>query len=200
VRKRYDPKGIDTRWSKYRPFWRNFFPGRIHNYVTGVTPEQPSKSTSPNARAGGRGRGSRGGRGGGNGGRRGRGGRAKGRGRGEPDPPEPTKILNQEEKDEIAHLKARQNELKRFFSTVGAQQMDILEQLATRDMNRLAKRPNAHKKLPEYDELMKDLESAKVKAENLAKMKYEIQLEAEMRRYETEKAVIEARFKVYLEP
>ncbi|KIW92009.1 uncharacterized protein Z519_06991 [Cladophialophora bantiana CBS 173.52] len=158
----------------------------------GDTPE--SRSPRKPGRGGGRG-----GRGGAHatGGGRGKGksrGRA-GRGNGEsPEPPNRRRPLTQDEKLEISILKARQLELKRFFSTVGAQQIDILEQLSSRDISKIARKPKAHRHVPEYDGVVEELESTMRDVQDLAQTRYRIQLEHEMQRLQREKEVIEAQF------
>ena len=104
--------------------------------------------------------------------------------------------MTQDEKALISLLKARQQELKRFFNTVGAHQVDILEQIASRDLNRIAKKSSAHKKVPEYDEIVEELQAARQDAEDLARNTYEIQVAAEIQKYEAEKEVMEQQFKV----
>ena len=96
----------------------------------------------------------------------------------------------------LSILKARQIELKRFFSTVGAQQVDILDQMANRDLNKITKKANAHKKVSEHDEVMEALQALMEDAEDLARQRHNTQLEAEMRQLEAGKEVIEQKFKV----
>ena len=100
----------------------------------------------------------------------------------------------------IGMLKTRQQELRRFFSTVGAQQVEILDQMACRDLNRIARKPNAHKKVSEFETIMEELQVGEEDAENLARKRYDIQVEAEMRRLEQEREVIEQQFLVSAKP
>lgn len=93
-------------------------------------------------------------------------------------------------------LKARQHELKKFFSLVGAQQMDILDQLASRDLSKLARKPKAHQKVPEYDTIIDGLNSTMEDIQDSMRTRKKIQLEHEMQRLEQEKEVIEEQFKV----
>jgi hypothetical protein len=194
------------KWNKEKELWPEFDRNNVIYYANdGTTQYHPAEgdetpeSRSPKKPARGGGRTGRGGFHPNGGGRK---GKSKGRGGrgGSPDPPERKQPLSQEEKAMISILKARQHELKRFFSTVGAQQVDILEQMANRDLNRMAKKANAHKKVPEYAMIVEELEAAKQDAEDVARKRYDVQLEAEMRRLEAEKEVIEAQWKVGLGP
>jgi hypothetical protein len=93
-------------------------------------------------------------------------------------------------------LKARQQELKKFFQIVGAQQNDLLDLLAARDMAKLVKKPKAHKKVPEYEATAKDLEQAMEEARNLFRLKHHMDVEAAEKLCEMEKGLIEQRFRV----
>ena len=148
-------------------------------------------SNTPSKRGRGNGRRGRGrGRGG-----RGRGGGRAGRNEDSPEPPK-KKILTEEEKEILADLKARQTELKKFFKDVGAQQNQILDLLATRDLTKIAKKSKAHEKVPEYQVLLDDLGEKKKEAEDYAKRKYEYDLQQASLLLEAEKEVIERRFRV----
>ncbi|KAJ9615720.1 hypothetical protein H2200_001797 [Cladophialophora chaetospira] len=187
---------------KDRELWPEFNKDNLTYYANdGATQYHPgegdespeSRSPSKPTRGGGRGgwRGGRGGtRGGNRGGRRGIPNGKGGRG-GSPDPPERRQPLTQEEKGMISILKARQQELKRFFNTVGTHQLDILEQIASRDLNKLAKKASAHKKVPEYDMIVDELQAARQDAEDLARKRYDAEVENENRKYEAEKEVLE---------
>lgn len=155
----------------------------------------PSATSSParRPRGGGAGRG-RGGAGNGRGGKgRPRGGGRSGRAG---DSPERRRALGPEAKALIASLKTRQQELKKFFSTVGTYQADLLEMMASRDLNKLIRKSKAHKQVPDYDETIEDLGEKRDEANELARKKYEVALEAEMQLFEAEKQVIENRFKI----
>ena len=192
----------DITWDKDKELWPEYDKHNPVYYANdGVTQYRPGENEgSPESRSpkkpprGG----ARGGRGGAHPDGGGRKGKSKGKGGrgGSADPPERRQPLTQEEKAMVALLKSRQQELKRFFSTVGAQQVDILEQMANRDLNRLAKKANAHKKIPEYEEAVEELQAAMEEAEDLARTRHAIQLEAEMQRVEAEKEVMEQQFKV----
>ena len=161
-------------------------------------PTESAPSSPPKAlRGGGRGRG-RGGRVA-NGGGRGR-GRARDHGDRDdtPEPPPRKHVLNEEERGMITSLKARQQELKKFFQIVGAQHNDILDLLAARDMAKLIKKPKTHKKVPEYEATTKDLEQTMEEARNLFRLKHHMDVEAAKGLYEMEKELIEQRFKVGL--
>jgi hypothetical protein len=161
-------------------------------------PTESAPSSPPKAlRGGGRGRG-RGGRVA-NGGGRGR-GRARDHGDRDdtPEPPPRKHALTDEERSMMTSLKARQQELKKFFQIVGAQQNDILDLLAARDMAKLIKKPKAHKKVPEYEATTKDLEQIMEEARNLFRLKHDMDIEAAKRLYEVEKELIEQRYRVGL--
>ena len=96
----------------------------------------------------------------------------------------------------ITSLKARQQELKKFFQIVGAQQNDLLDLLAARDMAKLVKKPKAHKKVPEYEATTKDLEQVMEEARNLFRQKHRMDVEAAEKVYEMERKLIEQRFRV----
>jgi hypothetical protein len=187
---------------KDRTIWPDHDPKNPTDFACdGVTKFNPASgdekpcSKSPNRSPNKPARGARGGRGGG----RSRGGKGRGRGGragGSPDPPFRSWPFSEDEKNLMAMLKARQGELKKFFSSVGAHQIDLLDRITTRDLNRLAKKPNAHKKVPEYDEIIADLEDAKMTAVHLANKRYEIELDAEMRRLEREEYVIKQQYTV----
>lgn len=188
---------------KDKELWPEFDKGNITYYANdGATKYAPGEgdetpeSRSPKKPTRGVARGGRGqGNGGGRRGRfRGRGGR--GGGGGSPDPPERRLPLTQEEKGVVSLLKARQQELKRFFSTIGAQQLDILEQMASRDISKISKKANAHKKVPEYDEIVDELQSARQDAEDTIRKRYDIEVESELRKYEAEKEVLEQQLEV----
>ena len=98
----------------------------------------------------------------------------------------------------ITSLKARQQELKKFFQVVGAQHNDILDLLATRDMAKLVKKPKAHKKVPEYEATKKNLEQIMEEARNLFHLKYRMDAEAATKLCEMEKDLIEQRYRVGL--
>ena len=104
--------------------------------------------------------------------------------------------MTQDDRVEISMLKARQQELKRFFSVVGAQQADILEQLANRDLSKIARKPKAHKHIPEYDTVTEFLEDRLKDTQDLIKSRYAFQVEHEQQRMERELDLIEQQFKV----
>jgi hypothetical protein len=163
--------------------------------------EQPTESapTSPPKalRGGGRGRG-RGGRLTNGGGR----GRGKARDHGDrdetPEPPPKKHVLSEEERGMVASLKARQQELKKFFQVVGTQQQAVLDLIASRDITRLVRKPRAHKKVPEYEEATKDLEAIMQQERDLFRLKYDMEVNAADKLYEMEKESIEKKFRVSL--
>ena len=139
-------------------------------------------------RGGAKNNGSRGG-GNGNGGR----GRPKGKRGGGDDDPEPPqrKSLTEEEEEQVRRLKQRQQELKKLFATVGAHQTDLLDLLASRDLNKLIKKARAHTKVPEYEELKNNLKELMEAERKVTRTKYDVASAAEMERYEREKELIE---------
>jgi hypothetical protein len=98
----------------------------------------------------------------------------------------------------VTSLKARQQELKKFFQIVGAQHNDVLDLLAARDMAKLVKKPKAHKKVPEYEATTKELEQIMEEARNWFRLKHHMDVEAAKKQYEMEKELIEQRFRVGL--
>ncbi|RMZ78099.1 hypothetical protein DV737_g4028, partial [Chaetothyriales sp. CBS 132003] len=100
-----------------------------------------------------------------------------------------------EEEEQVKKLEQRQQELKKHFHTVGTRQTELLEQLRSRDLNKLTKKARAHTKVPEYDEVQADLEAAAQKKREEIRKWYEIAVEAEMKRFEQEKEVIESQFR-----
>lgn len=157
----------------------------------GGTPE--SRSPRKPVRGGGRGRG------GGHANSGGRKGKQKGKGaRGgdSPEPPNQRRPLTQDDRVEISMLKARQQELKRFFKVVGAQQIDILDQLAVRDLSKIARKPKAHKHVPEHDMVIEALDGLMQDAQDIAKARYRVQIQHEENRLRQEREVVEQKYKV----
>jgi regulator of sirC expression with transglutaminase-like and TPR domain len=104
--------------------------------------------------------------------------------------------MTQDDRVEISMLKARQHELKKFFAVVGARQADLLDQLAGRDLAKLARKPHAHRHVGEHDAVVEDLEARMRAAQDLATQKYNTQVEYARRRLERETEVIEEQFQV----
>lgn len=191
---------------KDKTYWPEFDPKNptyyakdgTTKYTPGENGETP-ESSSPKKSARGGARGGRGGRranGNNGGGAKGK-GKAKGN-RGEsPEPPNRKQPLSQVDKDMIAMMKTRQQELKRFFNIVGTQQTEMLEEMATRDLNRIAKKPNAHKKVPEYELIMEEIQTRREEAEDIARKRYDVAMETAMLELEAQKEVIEQQFKVH---
>ena len=146
---------------------------------TGPAESSPSKNGKAAANTGSSVKKRRGGGGWNKGLGRGRGngrGRGRGRGRGsrreeEEDPFEGKDSASDDHKALVKLLKARQAQLRIFFKDVGKQQADILDTLSLRDINKLVRRANAHKKVPEYEDIMEDLEERKEDAIDLSKRK-----------------------------
>ena len=196
-----DPSKDDFKAKKVQP--RVFYAADAKTQDGLEDQPPPSSSSSPRKppRGGGRGRG----RGRGRGGRVPNGG---GRGRGnsrEPgdreDSREPKRRhLTEEERGIIATIKARQLELKRFYHVVGTQQTDILDLLATRDIAKLVKKPKAHTKVPEYEQVLTDLHSAVEAESDLFRKRYAMDVAYAHKWFEIEKERIENSFKVCSPP
>ncbi|KAK4939933.1 hypothetical protein LTR10_019892 [Elasticomyces elasticus] len=122
-----------------------------------------------------------------------------GRGGDSPEPPNRRRPLTQDERVEISMLKARQHELKRFFAVIGAQQADILDQLATKGLSKLARKPKAHTHVPEYDIVKEGLETTMEDIQEVIRTRYRLQVDEEIQRMKREKEVIEQQFKTRLE-
>ena len=201
---KYNPKLTSAEWKEQR-YWPDFNKKQKIYYgadaKTRYKPgsQRPSQRDSPAtgsprrpARGGRAGRG-RGGFGNGNGK-----GRPRGRGRvGKDDSPEPPRkrTLTEVEDEEVRILKARQLELKKVFNTIGAQQVEILDTLATRDINKLCRKPKAHKTVPEYDEVVSELEDTQAEVQDLVQQRYDFYIQQENERYAREVEVVETQFK-----
>ena len=118
-----------------------------------------------------------------------------GGGRDSPDPPVRKGPLTQDDRVEISMLKARQHELKKFFSVVGNQQIDILDALATQDLSKIARKSKAHKHVPEYDEFTEDLSRARTEFEAEVTTKRSVQVRHENNHFQQEKEVIEQQYR-----
>jgi hypothetical protein len=165
-------------------------------YRPSEQPTDSAPSSPPKAlRGGGRGRG-RGGRFANGGGR----GRGKTREHGDrddtPEPPTKKHVLTEEERGMLTSLKARQQELKKFFQVVGTQQNDVLDLIASRDIAKLVKKPRAHKKASEFEETTKELEEVMEQERDLFRLKYDMHVEAAEKQYQMEKESIEKRYTV----
>ncbi|KAI1627366.1 hypothetical protein EDD37DRAFT_622115 [Exophiala viscosa] len=122
-----------------------------------------------------------------------------GRGGDSPEPPNRRRPLTQDERVEISMLKTRQHELKRFFAIVGAQQADILDQLATKGLSKIARKPKAHTHVPEYDTVREGLETTLEDIQEMVRTRYRLQVDQEIQRMKREKEVIQQQFKTRLE-
>ena len=167
---------------------------------TKYRPSEPPAESTPNSppkalRGGGRGRG-RGGRLANGGGR----GRGKARDHGDrddtPEPPPKKHVLTEEDRATLTSLRARQQELKKFYQLVGAQQNEVLDLLASRDIARLVKKPKAHKKVPEYEKVTEELEEAMQRECDLFRLKYDMDVEAAEKLHKMGKESIEQKFSV----
>ena len=140
---------------------------------------------------------------------RGRGGRmpnGAGRGRGKsrepgdrgdsPEPPSKKHVLTEEQNTIIAALKARQQELKKFFNAVGGQQKEALDLLASRDIMKLVRKPKAHTKVPEYEATVAKLNVIREEVDATTRKEYGMRVELENKCFEREKYIIEQNLKV----
>jgi hypothetical protein len=128
-------------------------------------------------------------------------GKAKGKGKGkgrprmnrrddEEDHFEGKDSTTDDHKNSVKLLKARQASLRSFFRDVGRQQADILDNLSLRDINKLNRRVNAHKKVPEYDDVLEDLQEKKDDAIDLAKRRFELDRKLAEKQYAQEKELL----------
>ncbi|PYI10048.1 hypothetical protein BO78DRAFT_404563 [Aspergillus sclerotiicarbonarius CBS 121057] len=177
---------------------------QVTEEVEGSTPEVATESTVGKAVRGGRTRG------------RGRGGRSRGsarfttnkRGRGaarssrggrtgrqldrssdvEPDrSPSPSAATQK--------LRDRQRELDKAFKKVAAAQRLALAVLATQSEKRLARDKNAHKNVPEFDEINMQLMERLRGRKEVLRREYELKVEQENRIFEANKQAIEERYR-----
>ncbi|OJJ48815.1 hypothetical protein ASPZODRAFT_13556 [Penicilliopsis zonata CBS 506.65] len=156
------------------------------------------------ARGRGRGRGGRVTRARGRGGRnrggargRGRGGRARG-GAATRESSEVIEIdpaLNPANTALAQKLRERQRELDKTFKKVAAAQRLALSVLATHSHRRLARDKNAHKNVPEYDEVNQALREHLRAKENALRHEYELKVEQENRLYQAYTAEIQQHFR-----
>ncbi|GKZ18683.1 hypothetical protein AbraIFM66951_007703 [Aspergillus brasiliensis] len=177
---------------------------QVTEEIEGSTPEVATESTAGKATRGGRTRG------------RGRGGRSRGsarfavnkRGRGaarsgrggrtgrqldrssdvEPDrSPSPSAATQK--------LRDRQRELDKAFKKVAAAQRLALAVLATQSEKRLARDKNAHKNVPEFEEVNMQLKERLNGRKEVLRREYELKVAQEHRLFEANKQVIEERFR-----
>ncbi len=130
------------------------------------------------------------------GGRGGRKGREAGDRDDTPEPPPKKRVLTNEDREMISMIKARQQELKKFFQTVGTQQTNILDLLASRDIAKMSKKPRAHKKVPEYDMVMNDLNQTVSEESDLFRKRHDMDVEYAKKLLGMEKEIIEKKFRV----
>jgi len=103
------------------------------------------------------------------------GGAGGGRDRDSPEPPNKTP-MTQEDKRLLAHIRARQAELRRFYATVVVQQRDALEMTTSRDLTRLLKKQNAHTKVQEFQEVVAQLQQKEQYTTDVINKEYEFQV------------------------
>lgn len=153
--------------------------------------EKVSKSNGAARNAKGHNKGGRfKGRNGGSGGNGGNGGRD----RDSPDPHEKVS-RTQEDQNLLKSIRQRQLELRKFYLIVGAQQMEALELMSSRDLSKIHKKPTAHTKVPEYDEILQDLEAKEQAAKNLAKRQYSMAVELAKQNLQSQEQIIEDSFR-----
>ena len=129
-------------------------------------------------------------------------GKGKGKGRGrnnrrdddEEDPFEGKESTTDDQKNVVKLIKARQALLRTFFRDVGRQQTDILDTLSFRDLNKLCRRANAHKKIPEYDDVLEDLQEKKQDAIDLAKTRFELDKKLAVNQFAQQQQLLEQQF------
>ena len=123
------------------------------------------------------------------------GGAGSGRDRDSPEPPNKT-VLSQEDKATLAHIRARQAELKKFFATVASQQRDTLETMASRDLTKLLRKPKAHQKVPEHDEVVQELGEKEQSVRATINTEYEMQVALAQQAMKAEEDIIQAQFQL----
>ena len=167
---------------------RNLLPLSIPESLS----SQPnSRPHSPSLR--GRGKGHRG---------RGRAGRGNGRGRPRLEkaeaeaksssaPSTSALLSGDDQKAYIASVKARQGELKKWFSTLSRHQAELLDQLSMQSLSRLTKKPKAHKKVREYEDVITALQSRRDSAQADIQNLYEAEIENLNTRHEMEKDLVQ---------
>lgn len=114
-----------------------------------------------------------------------------GGGRDSPDPPFRRGPMTQNDRVEISMLKARQHELKKFFNTVGNQQCDILDLLATKDITKICRKPRAHKHVPQYDQVVGQIQDILEQTEEDVRARYDLELQYELNRQREELEAID---------
>ena len=188
--KRYWPKYDDNEISYYAADGETRYEPASQRETSGTGTSTGSPSRPIRGGRGGRGRG--GGRGNGRGRPRGR----PGRGKGDSPDPLPRKSVSPDQRQKLQRLKARQAELKRLFGVVGGQQYEVLGQLAAKDLSKMVRKPKAHTKPAEYTHLIRNLDQIRETRQEDVYAKYEIQLQHELERMESEKEVIESQYKL----
>ncbi|RAH40883.1 uncharacterized protein BO95DRAFT_282394 [Aspergillus brunneoviolaceus CBS 621.78] len=170
--------------------------------IEGSTPEIVTEPTATRGFRGGRVRGR--GRGGRSRGaarfaanKRGRGGTRSGRGRAgrqldrssdvEPDrSPSPSAATQR--------LRDRQRELDKAFKKVAAAQRLALAVLATQSERRIARDKNAHKDVPEFEEVNQQLQERLRQKKDVLRREFELKVEQENRLFQAYREVVEERF------
>lgn len=145
------------------------------------TGSSPSKRGAKNSAS--RGRGNHAGRG------RGRGRWATGRDRDSPEPP-PKNVMNPEERVLLNNLRARQNELKKFYNTLGAQQIELLDELNSRSLSRLLRKPGAHTDAIEYASVVDEIDMRREDTDTLARRRYDIEVATAKKNLEIQREIL----------
>lgn len=150
------------------------------------TGSSPTKRGAKNSAS--RGRGNHAGRG------RGRGRWATGRDRDSPEPP-PKNVMNPEERVLLNNLRARQSELKKFYNTLGAQQIELLEELNSRSLSRLLRKPDAHTDTVEYASIVDELEMRMHDTDALIRRRYDIEVATAKKNLEIQREILEVQLR-----
>lgn len=96
----------------------------------------------------------------------------------------------------IIKLQDRQKELKQAFKRLAGAQRLALNVLGTLTQQRLIKDKNAHRRVPEYEEVQQDLQERLHQRQEILRHRYELQVEQENRLFEAQKEVLENRLRV----
>lgn len=96
----------------------------------------------------------------------------------------------------ILKLQDRQKELKQAFKRLAGAQRLALNVLGTLTQQRLIRDKNAHRRVPEYEEVQQDLQERLHQRQEILRHRYELQVEQENRLFEAGKEVLENRLRV----
>lgn len=112
------------------------------------------------------------------------------------DTPEPHEKIPRTHDEQILlkSVRQRQLELKKWWAVVGAQQAEALDIMSSRELSKLHKKPVAHTKVPEYDELLLALQAKQDHVRSLVDQEYKMSQELAMRTLQAQKEIIEKSF------